>query len=394
MLALDERFIVLAPIGRDGQLICTQLQRNHLSSVLVAGPADALELAQRGAAGLIVTEEAIQHRALADWQAFVRSQPSWSDFPFLLISTGEQDTAQSARIEEVRRILGNVTVVDRPISVRLLLSTVHSTLRARKRQYEMRDALATQRQTLDALRQAEKMAVSGRLLATITHEINNPLAAITNLVFLADKQSKETEVRQMLGSVQEELKRVADIIQHTLRLSRDAGSRTHTGVETLVESSLALFRHKLHRSAITSERRIRAGLHIYCAPGEIRQALVNLIANAVDAMPQGGRLSLRAKPLTLNGTQGVIIFVADSGFGIPNAIRGRLFEQFFTTKGASGTGVGLWLTQDLLRRNGGRVRFRSREAPRRGTIFSLWIPAMDPSLFLPLDSANGSIRVA
>ncbi len=394
LIALEERFIVLAPIGRDAQLICAQLQRNHVLCAPNRSSEEALRTAEAGAAGLILTEEAITQKSLADWQSFVRRQPAWSDFPFLLISSGEQDPSEMARIEEVRSILQNVTVVDRPISIRLLLSTVNAALRARKRQYEMRDAMSAQKDTQEALRQAERMAVSGRLLATITHEINNPLAAVANLVYLAENQAKENEVRYLLSTAQEELMRIAEIIQNTLRLTRDTRVRSFTSVAPLVESSVALFRHKLNRSDISLSISVPAGLQVCCTPGEIRQALVNLIANSVDAMPNGGKLRICAKRLTVNSQSGVMLYVADNGSGIPKHARTRLFEQFFTTKGSSGTGVGLWLTQDLLRRNGGRIRFRSRDHGHTGTVFALWIPSVEVATSPTGDQARERVRVA
>ena len=143
-------------------------------------------------------------------------------------------------------------------------------------------------------------------------------------------------------------------------------------------SAVALFRGKLRerqiRERVTAERAFG-----YCSEGEIRQALVNLIGNAVDAMRDGGNLRIHVMPVSLNGREYARVTIADTGAGIRKEIRPQLFRQFFTTKGSSGTGLGLWLTRDIVERNGGKLRFRSRTAAPTGTVFVVYLPAAPPS---------------
>jgi signal transduction histidine kinase len=145
----------------------------------------------------------------------------------------------------------------------------------------------------------------------------------------------------------------------------------------LASSALALFRRRI------LERQIRESVlvqqcHAYCSEGEIRQALVNLIGNALDAMLEGGHLQLRVASVSMHGMSYVRITIADSGSGIHRDIRANLFTQFFTTKGSHGTGLGLWLTRDIVHRNGGKLRFRSRTESPSGTVFSIYLPSTPP----------------
>lgn len=366
--------MIVAPTGRDAELIATQLARFGLQSGVASTDLDAVDMAANGLAGVIMTEEAVTAPGLLAWQRVIHSQPPWSDLPFLILGSFGGEWAQIQQIDRVRRALGNVTLLDRPLRARLLLSAVSSALRARHRQYEMRDAMIAQQETEHALRQSEKLAVAGRLAATISHEINNPLSAIANLLFLADSKSTDGDARVYLGMAQEELRRVSDIVRETLRFHRAPTQSESTVLADLLDSSLALFVHKMERHGITLEKRYPATVQAFCSPGEIRQALVNLIGNAIDAMSHGGRLTVSAKPLTTPRGRGVAIYVADTGGGIKPESRERLFEQFFTTKGTTGTGLGLWLTRDVVQRNRGRIRLRSCITPPTGTIFSIWLP--------------------
>jgi signal transduction histidine kinase len=174
----------------------------------------------------------------------------------------------------------------------------------------------------------------------------------------------------------QELKRISEIIDRTLRFHRAPPKPALTEISALASSALALFRRRIQerqiRETVVAER-----CYAYCSEGEIRQALVNLIGNAIDAMPEGGHLQLRVSPVSMHGARYARITVADSGSGIRREIRGSLFTQFFTTKGSRGTGLGLWLTRDIVLRNGGKLRFRSRVESPSGTAFSIYLPSQN-----------------
>jgi len=173
------------------------------------------------------------------------------------------------------------------------------------------------------------------------------------------------------------LKRISEIIDRTLRFHRSPPRPALTEVSALASSALALFRRRVLEHQI-GETVVAQTCYAYCSEGEIRQALVNLIGNAIDAMPNGGHLHLRVATVRMHGMPYARLTVADTGGGIRPEIRANLFTQFFTTKGSRGTGLGLWLTRDIVHRNGGKLRFRSRVGSPSGTVFSMYLPSGPP----------------
>jgi signal transduction histidine kinase len=171
------------------------------------------------------------------------------------------------------------------------------------------------------------------------------------------------------------LRRVTEISNHTLRFHRSARGPEEVEVRTLLDMAVVLFRAKLRNQNIQATVTCEKNVHAVCAPGEIRQVVVNLIANAVDAMPTGGKLLLRGikAPHPKTSACGVRISVVDHGPGISKTTLRRMFEPFFTTKGDTGTGLGLWLTKDIIDRHQGLIQVRNHNHPR-GAVFSIWLP--------------------
>jgi PAS domain S-box-containing protein len=228
-----------------------------------------------------------------------------------------------------------------------------------------------------ALLQSEKLASVGRLASSIAHEINNPLEAITNLLFILDLKAPTSEFKGLIRTAQEELARVSQITTHTLRFHRQSTKPTEVDVKQLLESVLVLYRPRLQNSSIVGRvDRADASL-LLCHDGELRQIILNLVGNAVDAMKTGGRLLLRCREATdvKNGGKGVRITIADTGTGMDQQTVKRIFEPFFTTKGIGGTGLGLWVTLDLVHKSFGSIRVRSSNLPNRhGSVFALYFP--------------------
>jgi signal transduction histidine kinase len=371
---LSLRVLVLAQFGRDAELLQSFLQRHQFSSHKVSGPDDFFSELDRGAATAIITEESLK-LSIEEWRKRLELQPTWSDFPLIVLtSSGTNPSIPSAKLSSVR-FLGNVTLVERPIRSESLLSAVETAMRARIRQYEVRDFMSRQADSEEALRRTEKLAVAGRLAASLAHEINNPLTSVTNLLFLIRSATDLKEAQNWATLAEEELRRVTEISNHTLRFHRSSRGPEYTAVCTLLESAVVLFRAKLRNQKIDANIACDKDVQVFCALGEIRQVLVNLIANAVDAMPQGGKLLLRGTkvPHPATSTQGVRISVVDHGSGISRTTRHKLFEPFFTTKGNIGTGLGLWLTKDIIDRHHGLIQVRNHRHPR-GAVFSIWIP--------------------
>lgn len=230
-----------------------------------------------------------------------------------------------------------------------------------------------------ALIQAEKLAVTGRMAATIAHEINNPLASITNAAHLiglvGPVNDQQTELLSLLS---EETARVGHIVKSTLGLSRQTTSTAATSVPELIESILTLFERRFHSRNVQITKRYEAPDIVYIVPSELRQVFSNLFSNALDVMPTGGRLLIAVRhsfDWADPARRGLRVTVSDSGPGIPHEVRNRIFEAFFSTKAEMGTGLGLWVSRGIVEKYGGSIRVRSvTQGPLRGTCFSVFLP--------------------
>jgi signal transduction histidine kinase len=365
---------VLAQLGRDGELLHGFLQRHGFPSQIVASPEEFFNEMDRGAATALITEESLK-LPVEQWSKRLEMQPTWSDFPLIiLISPARGEPTSPGGLSAVR-LLGNVTLLERPIRFETLLSAVEAAMRARTRQYEVRDFMHSQAKSEEALRKTEKLAVAGRLAASLAHEINNPLTSVTNLLFLVRSAHDVQEAQHWARLAEDELRRVTEISNHTLRFHRSTRGVEQVEVRTLLDLAVVLFRAKLRNQNIQAVVHCDKDVRLVCAVGEIRQVLVNLIANAVDAMPTGGKLFLRGvkAPHPKTSASGVRISVVDHGTGISRATLRRMFEPFFTTKGETGTGLGLWLTKDIIERHHGLIHVRNHNRPK-GAVFSIWLP--------------------
>lgn len=240
--------------------------------------------------------------------------------------------------------------------------------------------LRHQKRSEQVLRRTEKLAVAGRLAASIAHEINNPLAAITNCLYLVQQSDMDATGRAYLELAQKELDRVAQITVQTLRFHRQSSRPVATRVTDLIETVLALFDSRMRRQQIEVERRFRGASPIVAYEGEVRQVIVNLLGNAIDAMGSGGCIHIRTTDTRhwATGRQGVALSVVDSGSGMSADTIARLFEPFFSTKGITGTGLGLWVSKEIVDRHNGTIRVRSQEARPGATgrsIFRIFLPA-------------------
>ena len=243
--------------------------------------------------------------------------------------------------------------------------------------------LTDQKRGQDVLRRTEKLAAAGRLAASIAHEINNPLEAVINCLYLIAQTSLDKDGAHYLDLAQRELERVVHITTQTLRFYRQNSRPIRTDIHELLETVLTLWEGKLRTLGISVERRFGLLPPIVAYDGEVRQVLANLIGNAVDAMQnQGGKLILRTAPAVSwrDGTPGITITVADTGVGMTPDILVRIFEPFFSTKGLTGTGLGLWVSRELVNKHHGILRVRSTSIHPTGTTFRLFLPLTPPQL--------------
>jgi PAS domain S-box-containing protein len=238
----------------------------------------------------------------------------------------------------------------------------------------------TQQKKLEAaLRTSERLASVGRLAATIAHEINNPLEAVTNFIYLAKQQQDiSKEGMRYLESADQELRRAAHIAQQTLGFYRDTSEAILVNISNVIEDLLALYGRKFEYKKLQIELQTEPGLRFSVWHGELKQILSNLIANALDASREHGRIIIRARTSRYpwSGSPVLHIAIADNGTGIPDQDKGKIFTPFFTTKKAVGTGLGLWVTKDLVEKRGGRIRLRSRASSPSGTVVNFSLPAV------------------
>jgi PAS domain S-box-containing protein len=242
--------------------------------------------------------------------------------------------------------------------------------------------ITSQLRAEDALRRSEKLATAGRLTAAIAHEINNPLEAITNLLYLARRDPARAD--QHLEMAEREVQRIADIAQQTLGYVRDFSDARPVKVSLALDEVLQLYTVKLNSKKIQTKKEFDGNCEVLGFDGELRQLFSNLIVNATDAMQEGGCLRLRvgaAREWSGDHRPGVRVIFADNGSGILPEDRARVFEPFYTTKKDSGTGLGLWLSEGIVRKHGGQIRVRSSTHPaHRGTVFSIFLPAVAATL--------------
>ncbi|HZU09802.1 MAG TPA: ATP-binding protein [Pseudacidobacterium sp.] len=260
------------------------------------------------------------------------------------------------------------------------------------------------RSSEEALRKTEKLAAAGRLAASIAHEINNPLEAVTNLLYLIRLQEKlPSEVEKYVELAQHELARVSEIAQQTLRFYRQSTLPITANISELLDSVLTLHQGRVNSLQIKVRKFYDSDVEVFCFAGEMRQLFANLISNALDAMMPGpGTLTLsvrRSHSWRDPSIRGVRISVADTGCGMPDDVRTRIFEPFFTTKEATGTGLGLWVSAEVIQKHRGEIRIRSRvmndNHPGRqpGTIFMIFFPqsAVEEAISESLETSSQTV---
>lgn len=233
------------------------------------------------------------------------------------------------------------------------------------------DAERSRRAHEEALRRTEKLAAAGRLAATVAHEINNPLEAITNLLFLVREDPSLTDkALQYLGMADEELKRVAHVVRQTLGFYRENVAPEVVDVSHVARDIVNLYQKRVESKRIALLADYTPNATALVIAGEIKQVIANLLTNAMDACGEGGEIRVKVAP----GGGDITITVEDNGTGIDPKIKGHLFEPFFTTKKDVGTGLGLWVSKEIIERHSGAITVESRTDDVRGSRFQVTLP--------------------
>jgi PAS domain S-box-containing protein len=234
--------------------------------------------------------------------------------------------------------------------------------------------VSSRRRMEESLLQAEKIAATGRMAATIAHEINNPLEAVVNLLYLMRPMVTDPQGMAYLETAENELARVSHIAKQTLGYYRQHASAKPSSISELVEHALKVYEPRCKAYRIALEKHLDSDRKIMLRQGEMLQVISNLITNSLYAMPQGGTLTVSVRDVS-SPADGVLLRIQDTGVGIPKENLERVFEAFFTTRSAIGTGIGLFVAKQFVEGHGGAIRVESSTAPEtHGTALEIFLP--------------------
>jgi signal transduction histidine kinase len=436
---VSERAVILAPLGRDASLALMMLNEAGYSGIVASHLGALCEALEHGAGLLVIAAEALRGVELQPLLEYLHEQPAWSDLPIVLMTHhgGSEQNGSS----HLSGLLGNVTFLERPFHPVTLISLVSAALRGRRRQYEARDRLidlseselrlqrtletleqqveertAQLRSNEEALRQSQKMEAVGQLTGGIAHDFNNMLTGIIGSLELLRRRvsrGKLDDLDSLIDLGVTSANRAAGLTHRLLAFSRRQSLDSKpVQINQLVTSMGELLQRSINES-ITLDMRLPEQLWTAEAdPNQLESALLNLVINARDAMPNGGSLSVETSNRHLDsvftaayGTLApgdyVELSVSDTGCGIPENVMGRVFDPFFTTKPiGQGTGLGLSMIYGFARQSRGHVTIHSEVD--KGTTVSLFLPrfmgemttqeAQNPTL-LPFANAGETVLI-
>jgi signal transduction histidine kinase len=415
---VEKRVLVLAPIGRDAPAIAEVLKRVGLCSLICADVAALVTALDAGAGAVLLAEEAVLGHAVDGLAAWVDGQPPWSDMPFIVLTSRDSRTEMMRWRQGLLDRLRNASLLEKPLDALTLSSVSGAAVRSRKRQYEVRSHIverAAVAQTLedlvvirtreleavnaalrvemaereraeDALRQSQKMEAVGQLTGGLAHDFNNMLAGISgSLEIMRDRIAKGRfgELDRYASMAAVSAGRAAALTHRLLAFSRrQTLSPKPTDASALIAGMGELIRRTVG-PAVRVEEAYADGLWTtLCDPHQLESALLNLVINARDAMPDGGSLTVaaaNARPDDPNGPKDpgsgryVVLSVSDTGTGMAPDVVARAFDPFFTTKPiGEGTGLGLSMVYGFARQSAGHVSIDSK--PGRGTTIRIYLP--------------------
>ncbi len=373
----EDRVLVLAPTSRDGATSRTILSEAGIPCS-VCTDADALRREiEVGAAAAILTEEAATSPAARGLVEFLARQPAWSDFPMIVLTRGGADSAEARQALEV---LGNVTLLERPVRVLTLVSTVRTALRARKRQYQIRAHLEERMRAEEAFKEADRR--KDEFLAMLAHELRNPLSAVNNAIAISRRSESPADLEWSQDVLERQVQHLARLIDDLMDVSRINRGKIQlrkvpldvaAAVPRAVEVAMALIHQRGHELRVSLAPDLPM---IEADPTRFEQVLTNLLTNAAKYTEEGGRIDLTARR---DGGH-VVIEVRDTGVGIPTEMLSHVFDLFTQgdrsiDRSQGGLGIGLTVVQKLVQMHGGTVSAWS-EGPGRGSTFTLAFPAV------------------
>jgi signal transduction histidine kinase/CheY-like chemotaxis protein len=400
---LSERILILAPIGRDAAASASMLQQMNLTAVICSDFEQLVQGLEEGAGTAIITEEAFFRSSYHPLLSWIDRQPPWSDFP-LIVLTSSRGVSTQFHAAGLMKELRNLSLLERPLQAVTLLSTIHSCLRARRRQYELRGYLlereqmaaelerlvlertrdlkeanarlqvemAEREQAEAALRQKQKMEAIGQMTGGIAHDFNNLLTAVLGNIELAARRAADEPTRQLLKNATQAAERGARLTDQLLAFARKQQLKLEPIDLNRLVSDMGELLFRTIGATVRIETVLQQELWPAVAdPTQVELVILNLALNARDAMPTGGRLTVAtanvdmksapAQGVDLPAEDFVSISVSDTGTGMTEEVLAKVFEPFFTTKPlGAGTGLGLSQVYGVARQSGGGVRIETR----------------------------------
>ncbi len=399
--ALSRRLLILAPTGRDSRLMRELLAEHGIASEIRADFTELSLACSVGVAGVLLAEEAIRDGNLQIFGAWVRAQPAWSDLPVLVLT---RQGADSPAVAQALDTLGNVTLLERPTRMSALTSAARAALRARARQYQVRDQLLELQRSAEALRASEERLLDAdrrkdEFLATLAHELRNPLAPIRNALHLlrlgGGEVSADGEGIHLHQMMERQVNHMVRLVDDLLEISRITRGNIELqlaplSIATLINSAIETSRPIIESAGHRLEVKLPAQpLQVEGDSVRLAQVLSNLLNNAAKYTDAGGLIEVIARA----DNREVVIQVCDSGVGIPPDMLPRVFDMFTqvhdtSSRSQGGLGIGLTLVRSLAEMHGGRVS-ASSEGTNRGSCFTLHLPqlAVAAAAPSPVDAA-------
>ena len=382
--ATGERILILAPLGNDARLTAQFLQAAGLDAEPCANPECFAEAARAGCGAWLLAEEALELTATALLRSFLAAQPSWSDLPIVIIASGggEVSAQRRARLASFGPG-GNVSILERPFRPATLVSTLQAALRARRRQYEVRDLLAQSARDTATLRDASRR--KDEFLAMLAHELRNPLASVTNAATLLREGTGDNDRAWAAEVITRQSSQLARLVDDLLDVSRITRGKIELRLERLdvarcLESACEAVAPEIaarHHTLLADYP--RGEMWAVADPTRLEQIVVNLLGNAAKYTGNGGHIGLAAQ--AADGE--IILRVSDDGIGIPPQHIPVMFELFAqgersAARTEGGLGIGLTVVRGLCELHGGSVAAES-EGVGKGSTFTVRLPAADPA---------------
>lgn len=384
---VDQRVLVHAPFGRDGAIVVHTLQKADISAVLCKDTQHLLSEVSAGAGAVIVTQECLTPESLVAMQAALQAQPPWSDLPFIVfLSRAVHDDARALKISSM---LGNVTVLERPASRFAMVSTAQAALRARSRQYQVRDLLH---------RRDNEIQQRDQFLAMLGHELRNPLAAISQAIDVTKlRLPSDQPVPKALSVMRRQCDHLVHLVNDLLDVARVTTGKvtlaqTPTDLRAMVLNALGplegLFQER--RLSLTTDF-VNAPLMVNGDPTRLEQILTNLLNNALKYTPEGGSVMVS----TRSEKEQVVFSIADTGVGLSPKMLASVFDLFVQSersldRAQGGLGIGLTVVRHLVHLHGGNIEAHS-QGEGHGATFTVTLPALEQSIVAPKVSTKAPV---